>query len=352
MPVALLAFFGIIILLVFVHELGHFVTAKLAGVKVEEFGFGYPPRLVGIKRGETVYSINLLPLGGFVKMLGEEDPSQPRSLASKRPGIRLVVLSAGAIMNALLPILLFTISFMIPKDMTVGDVRIMEVAEHSPADLAGIERGDIIRRVDNHDIENTGDLSYFIQLNLGSETELWLEREGSTPRLATLSPRWDPPEGQGAIGVVVTMENTTTVSQSYPPWEAVPRGISTTRDTFILFKNEVQRWFIAREAPEVAGPVGIAQLTGEVADVGIAPLLSLTAFISINLAIINLLPLPGLDGGRIIFVLLEWVRRGKRVSPQREALVHAIGFALLLSFIFVVSYYDILRMVRGESLIP
>lgn len=352
MPVALLAFFGIIVLLVFFHELGHFVTAKLAGVKVEEFGFGYPPRLVGIKRGETIYSINLLPLGGFVRMLGEEDPSQERSLASKRPATRLVVLSAGSVVLALLPILLFTISFMIPKDVAVGDVRVMEVSPDSPAARAGIMPGDVIRRIDNHDIENTGDLSYFIQLNLGSDIDLWLEREGSAPSPTTLSPRWDPPEGQGAIGVVVTMENITTVSHSYPPWEAVPRGISTTRDTFILFKNEVQRWFIAREAPEVTGPVGIAQLTGEVADVGIAPLLSLTAFISINLAIINLLPLPGLDGGRIIFVLLELVRRGKRVSPKREAVVHAIGFALLLSFIFVVSYYDILRMVRGESLIP
>src|SRR3972149_9223030 len=169
-----LAFIFILGLLIFVHEGGHFLAAKIAGVKVEEFAFGFPPRLFSVKRGETAYSLNLIPLGGYVKMLGEEDPSQPRSLASKGALTRLMVLGAGAFMNALLPIILFSVAFMIPRQVAVGDIHIEEVAPNSPAAVAGIKPGDTLLSINGQTVDNPGDLPYNPQFNLARETTLEL----------------------------------------------------------------------------------------------------------------------------------------------------------------------------------
>jgi len=151
---------------------------------------------------------------------------------------------------------------------------------------------------------------------------------------------------------VVSTLNPTVVSQHYPFWEAIPKAVSECIETFVLFKNEIIRIFIGASTFQVAGPVGIAQMTGEVAKAGISPVLEFAGFISINLALINIFPLPALDGGRIVFVLVEWIRRGKRVSPKTEGLVHAIGFALLMAAILAITFQDIARIISGESLIP
>ena len=347
----ILAMIFVLGLLIFVHELGHFVTAKVRGVKVEEFAFGFPPRLLSFKWGETAYSLNLLPFGGYVKMLGEEDPSHPRSFAAKGIRTRLLILSAGSLMNALLPFVLFSISLMIPQKALVGDVLVTKVMPNSPAERAALEVGDRILEINGRQVRNTGDLTYNLQLNLGREVALLLEREGST-KTASVVPRWRPPAGEGAVGIGVSMEDAAIITQSYPPWEAVPRGARTTVETLVLIKNEVLGWFIRGTAPQVVGPVGIFQVTGEAARLGIATLLTFTAFLSINLAIINILPLPALDGGRIVFVLLEAARRGKRVSPRIEGLVHLIGFSLLIGLIIMISYQDVLRIIRGDSIIP
>jgi regulator of sigma E protease len=348
----LIAFLLILGLLIFVHEAGHFVSAKMAGIKVEEFGMGFPPRIFGIKRGETIYSLNWIPLGGFCKLLGEEDPSQPRSFASKKPAVRLGVLFAGPLMNAVLPIVLLTIAFMVPRQVVVGDVKIGEVAPNSPATEAGIEPGDTVLKVNGTSIQNIGDVIYAVHLKMGEEITFELvDTDGNTKKAAVV-PRWDPPEGEGAVGIGMEMVNTREESQLYPFWDAVPQSISTIGETFVLMRNEITSWFVQKRAPEVAGPVGIFQLTGEVSEAGPSYLIQFAAFLSINLAIINILPLPALDGGRIVFVLLEVVRRGKRVSPKTEALVHLTGFALLIGLILVISYYDILRVIRGESLTP
>jgi len=349
----ILAFLGVLAIVIIAHELGHFATAKACGIKVEEFGIGYPPRIFGIKRGETVYSLNAIPLGGFTKMAGEEDPNVERSLASKGVGTRLLVLSAGSLMNAILPFLLLSIAFMVPHDVYIGDVVVEEVSENSPAEAVGITAGDIILTANGKTINNTGDLSRYIQLNLGGELDLLLEHSDGTTEEVTLSPRWRPPEGEGAIGAAVITEDPVIESQSEPFWRAIPLGIGQTIETMVLFKNAILSLFIGTaEIGGVAGPVGIAQITGEVAKAGISPLLEWTAFFSLNLAILNLLPLPALDGGRIAFVLLEWVRRGKRISPKREGLVHLVGFALLMAFILAVTFQDIMRIISGESLIP
>ncbi len=352
MLTAILSAIGVIVVIIIAHELGHFITAKASGVKVEEFGLGFPPRLFSVRRGETRYSLNAIPLGGFVRMAGEEDPKAERSLASKGIGTRLMVLSAGSLMNALLPLLLFSIAFMIPHDVVIGQVVVEEIAENSPASRADIRAGDTIISINDKEINSTLDLSRYIQLNLGKEITILVEHSDLSQEEVQLVPRWQPPEGDGAIGVAVRILEPTIVSQSEPFWRAIPMGVSQTIETLVLFKNGILSLLIGAVPMEVTGPVGIAQIATEVAKAGISPLLEFAAFLSINLAIINILPLPALDGGRIAFVLLEWVRRGKRISPKKEGLVHLVGLFMLMGLILAITYQDILRIISGDSLIP
>jgi len=352
MLITILASIGVLSLLIITHELGHFVTAKVSGVKVEEFGLGYPPRLLSVRRGETRYSLNAIPLGGFVKMAGEEDPQVERSLASKGIGTRLLVLSAGSIMNALLPLLLFSIVFMLPHPVVTEQVVVVEVAENSPAAKAGIKAGDSIISINDKSVNNISDLSRYIQLNLGSEITVLVEHSDLSQEEVRLIPRWQPPEGEGAIGVGIESVERVIESKSEPFWKAIPMGVRHTIETLGLFKNAILSLFIGTASVELGGPVAIIQMTGEVAKSGISPLLEWTAFISLNLALLNILPLPALDGGRIVFVLLEWVRRGKRISPKKEGLVHLIGFIMLIGLILAITYQDIMRIISGDSLIP
>jgi regulator of sigma E protease len=352
MIITILVFLAVLILLILTHELGHFAAAKISKVKVEEFGLGLPPKIWGFKYGDTIYSINAIPFGGFTRLLGEEDPTAPGSLASKSIGARIFVLSAGSLLNILLPIVLFTISFMIPHDVTVENVLIKEVAAGSPAQAAGIEAGDRIVEINGHRVKNRGDLSYQIQLNLGNDTAMVIEKPGAVQKVISVKPRWVPPQGQGATGVLLTSSDNKTVVESMPFWQALPASVIHSWEILVLFKNEVTTWFVRSTTPLLAGPIAIAQLTGEVVKAGISPLLEFTALISINLGIFNLLPIPGLDGGRLIFVLIEWARRGKRISPQKEGMVHMIGFMAMIVLILVISYFDVARIIRGESLIP
>lgn len=349
MLITIVAFLAILAVLIIAHEFGHFITARAFGVKVEEFGLGFPPRLLHIKRGETIYSLNATPLGGFVRLAGEQDPSVPRSLASRRVGPRILILSAGSLMNILLPLLFFSIAFMIPSDTVIGQVVIREVAVGSPAATAGIEAGDNILDVNGKPIRNSADLQRNIQLNLGKEITILLRRDSVTKQV-DVTPRWQPPQGQGAIGIRIEMLNPGVIKESHPPWEAVPLAVREGIDTLVLFKNGIESMVIGAAPVEVAGPVGIAQITGEVAKAGISPLLEFAAFLSINLAIINIFPLPALDGGRVAFALLEWVRRGKRISPKTEGLVHLIGFMVLIALVLVVTYQDIVRISGGNFL--
>lgn len=352
MILTVVAFVLILVLLIIAHELGHFITAKACGVKVEEFGLGFPPRIFGFKRGETVYSLNWLPFGAFVKLLGEEDPRHPRSLAAKSRGVRFLVLSAGSLMNLLIPVLLFAASMMIPHDTIREEVFIKEVAPGSPAQSAGISPGDRLLLIDGRPVNSRIDVSYLIRLNLGHPVSMVLETTAGTEKRVSVTPRWDPPSGQGAVGIVILAQNTRRTTESSPFWEAIPGGARRAWETLVLFRNEVVLWTTGGSTPQVAGPIGIVQLTGEVAQAGFSPLLEFTALISINLGILNLFPIPGLDGGRLIFVILEWLRRGKRVSPQKEGLIHFIGFVTLLVLIAIVSYFDIMRLIQGGSLLP
>lgn len=352
MIITILIGLAVLSLLIIAHELGHFFTAKTAGVRVEEFGLGFPPRLLSFKRGETLYSLNAIPFGGFTKLTGEEDPKKPRSLAGKNVAARLLVLSAGSLMNILLALLLLTVAFMVPHNLVTGKVIVQEVAAGSPAARAGIEPGDTIISINGKTLNNSAELSRYVQLNLGKETRLLIEHDDAATEEVRVMPRWRPTEGQGAIGVVIKTVEPTIVRHHEPFWRAIPLAVKSCIEIFVLYKNGIISTVIGTVPLVMVGPVGIVQITGEVARAGISPLLELAALISLVLGVVNLFPIPALDGGRVAFVLLEWVRRGKRISPRTEGRIHATGFFLLIAAMLAITFQDIIRIITGESLIP
>ena len=353
MLVTLVSFFLILIILILAHELGHFFTAKFFKVRVEEFGIFLPPRIFSFKKGETVYSMNAIPLGGFNKLAGEEDPNVPGSLAGKSIPVRLIVLSAGSIMNILLPIVLLSIAFMIPHLESVsvnstdkGQVFVMEVVANSPAAKAGIKVNDIILDAKGEPVQNVNGYENIILSNLGTEITVTVKHYDGSIAEVKLTPQVNAPASQGATGVAIT----NAVRKSDPFWIAIPNGAKSYWNMIVLFVSGIVGMIKGSVPVNLTGPVGLAQLTGEIVKTGIANLLSFTAVISLNLGIINIFPIPAMDGGRIVFVLLEWVRRGKRVSPKTEAMVHSIGFMLLMLLFIVISYHDILRIIQGGSI--
>lgn len=352
MVLTIIAFIIILSVLVLAHEFGHFITAKMSGIVVEEFGLGYPPRIFGFKRGQTIYSLNAIPFGGFTKMLGEEDPQYPGSFASKSRWTRFLVLIAGSLMNILLPLLLFTLSAIIPHNVVMEKVQVTEVAPNSPAQAAGIESGDILLKINDRDMNNRGVVGYNIQLNLGKPIDMVLQEPDGDLKEVTVVPRWNTPEGEGATGIMIEGVDSIIESVSVPFWKAIPDSCVHSWEILVLFRNEIGGWFIRGTAPQVSGPIGIAQLTNEFVKAGISPLIEFAALISISLGVFNLLPFPGLDGGRIVFVLLEWVRGGKRISAKNEGLIHTIGFILLIMLILFISYFDVMRLIQGTSILP
>lgn len=386
--------FPILAFLVLIHELGHFATAKWFGIEVMEFGFGFPPRIFGIRYRGTLYSLNLIPLGGFVRMLGEEDPTHPKSFARQTVGKRAVVLVAGSFMNLLLPVVIFTVLFMLPHDALIGgEVLVSGVAPGSPAQEAGLRGGDTILSVDGERIISPDDLAGAIKDKRGQPVELSVRRGslvtglGFSPEFMsieslTLVPRVDPPNlkvvetvtdptreaglrearrydaslrigdtmAQKAIGVRIGLANPKFGKTTDPIWTAFPKSFQTIWDVLSFTWDGISQGVSTQSNPGLAGPVGIAQVTGEVVDrFGVSLVFQLTALLSISLGIVNILPIPALDGGRLMFVIIEWLRRGRRISLQREGLAHLVGFGILIVFIVVLSYSDIVRIINGES---
>ena len=355
------ALFLVILLgLVMAHEAAHFLTAKAFGILVHEFAFGFPPRIWGKQIGETLYSINWLPIGGFVRLEGEEAAEGPRSFASQAAWKRLIVLAAGAVTNLLLPIVLFTLALSFPHEVPEGRATVTGVVAGSPAETAGLKSGDVILAVAGRDAKNIVDASRFVRLQQGTTFDLEIRRASDTLHVPVYG-RWAPPAGEGPTGISIAPAAVApdgrpyTVTEMQPPWQSIPNGTRMAWDTLILARNEVVGWFKGTGGPTFAGPVGIAQTTGEVARSSettagaIAPLLELAALLSINLGIMNLLPLPMLDGGRIFFLLIEVVRGGKRIAPEREAIVHMIGFAAFIVLAIVVTFADISRILGGGA---
>jgi regulator of sigma E protease len=334
--------------MVLVHELGHYLTAKRAGIKIEEFGFGFPPRIWSTTRGETVYSVNAVPLGGFVKMLGEEDPTFPRSFGRASRPWRLAVLVAGAAMNFILAIVLFSSAYLAGwPTPTQSEVVVMQVVAGLPADAAGLKVGDAILTLADQPVINSADLRRIAEARKGEPISIVVRRAGQQQTLQ-LTPRASWPAGEGPLGVSISDQATKIEPVSYPLPTALVNGANQTLQmivmTFSLPAAAIQGllpWDMVRPV----GPVGIYSIATKAAEATVEqgwwyPILVVVASLSTGLGIANLLPIPGLDGGRILFVLIEAVR-GRRISANTEGLIHLVGMAVLLSLVLAITFVDI-----------
>jgi regulator of sigma E protease len=347
MALTIITGFIVLSILVLTHEFGHFITARWSGVTVEEFGIGFPPRIVSFKRGETIYSINWIFFGGFTKLAGEEDPDKPGALAAKSRKARLLVLSGGSLANLLFALIIFSVGYLFPRPAATGQVTVEQVQQNSPAAVSGIIAGDIILSVNGQLVDSSEQLGRIVTASAGTPVTLDIRHPGMPERNVQVTPRVNPPPGQGAMGIA------TSTLRRYSPWLALPLGFKELGDTVVAWASGIAGIFTGQSPASFMGPVGIVQLTGEVASkFGFLSLLSISAVISLILAIMNLLPLPAIDGGRITFLLLELVRGGKRVAPKTERIVHLIGFALFMLFFVAITYQDILRIASGTSQIP
>ncbi len=352
-------FIVVIGVLIFVHEFGHFIFAKRAGMRVDEFGFGFPPRLWGIKKGETTYSLNLIPFGGFVKILGEEGGStDPRSFSAKPFLPKMKVIVAGVFMNFMLAVvLLMVVNFMGLRIGIVDDqpganildkkVQIIQIAENSPAETAGLQLLDEVKgfRVDGKTtvVANVDETQHLIKENVGRKVMILIERN-EVPLEKEFTPRENPPVGEGALGVSLALTGVV----SYPWYEAIWRGVY---DAVIIGINTVfGYWYLLKTLlfdgkliADVSGPIGIANLTGQAARIGLNYLMQFVALISINLAVLNIIPFPALDGGRAVLITIEKIK-GSPISKKIEQSINAVGFALLLALMVYVTVKDIGRL--------
>ena len=344
---AILAFIVVIGPLIFFHELGHFVVARLFGIEVEEFGLGYPPRMLTLfERNGTKYTLNWLPMGGFMRPAGEDDPTVPGGLAASSKTARLSVLAAGSAANLLTAVVLLWVMFMGGAPVEQPGALVTHVEPGSPAEAANLEEGDLIVEADGQAINRYGELTVYIFEHVGEPITLTVRRSEALLDL-TLTPREEYPEGQGPTGIVV---QPVFEVERFGPIAAAGQALQSLGemlDAFITLPAQVMQQQIPARYLRPVSVIGISQLGGQAIDESLSsgaawPIIRLTAFISFALAVTNLLPIPALDGGRILFVLIEAIR-GRRVSPERETLIHFVGFAVLITAMLVFMYLDIVR---------
>lgn len=427
--IVIILFILTLFVVISLHELGHFIAARRAGVKVEEFGLGFPPRLFGIKRGETVYSVNAIPLGAFVKSAGENDPTVPGSLASKGSWSRLAVYAAGPVANIFLAFILLSAFFTLPTNVLVGNgVMVHSVAKGSPAEEVGIEPGDIILEVKGQPVYKWGDIQSMVNSSKeGEEITLLLRRDGSQSE-TSLKPEFDPALGRRAIGVLLCWNIVNQVGEGSPAakadirpgdtilgingqaiynGESMSRALASAEEggkihiALLRGQEEIIKefdsarqvtgiklswvdgvrieqerlpvwkaaylggWYIThmpelivasipliKEDPSKAlvGPIGAGQLTVEaVRAFGFSNMLFMAGIISLGIGLFNFFPIPPLDGGGMLVALIEGVRRGKRLSPRAMRLAYTIGTTFLITLMVLITFYDILRLIRGGS---
>lgn len=353
----IVVFIFILGLLIFVHELGHFVMARRAGMKVEEFGFGFPPRLFGIKKGETIYSINWIPLGGFVKILGEDggENPDPKAFGNKGFGARFWVLVAGVLMNFILGWFLLFLGLSIigtpteiqeGMDLTgakVGSAYIAVVAVEpgSPAEYAGFKPGDAILSIDHIKFDNVTDLVSYTKKRAGSRVVYELQR-GKEIVSREVIPRVNPPEGSGPVGFAPAK----VAEVTYPFLSALQLSVTSflnkTLGILSAFGWLLKKLVSSGKLIEgLSGPVGIAVLTRDFTRLGQVYLIQFAAILTINLGIINAFPFPALDGGRVLFLVVEKIRGAKSIKAERIA--NTVGFVLLLFLMVAVTFRDIGR---------
>ncbi|MFH0814653.1 MAG: RIP metalloprotease RseP [Candidatus Falkowbacteria bacterium] len=361
--------------LVFVHELGHFISAKKLGIRSDEFGFGFPPRICGLKKvdgkrkffwgnvnvqsEDTIYSLNWIPLGGFVKIKGEdgENKEEKDSFACRKPWQRFVVLSAGVAMNFLFAAVIFMFIFSIGAPQGIDDgnsrfiksikepaVQVIQIVPNSPAEKAGMKLGDVISMIGGAPVKNVDEVRAALKDKDGKEVVVQIARIGETQTLKITPTKMDSADG-AALGVGLTATGIVTYKFPYGLWIGLKTTVLLTgaivQGLYLVIKNLI---ISAPIGVDVAGPVGIAVITGQAARMGFVYLLQFTALLSINLGIINFLPFPALDGGRVLFLLIEKIRR-KPIDQKIENVVHTIGFALLIGLIVLITGRDIWGLV-------
>lgn len=372
MLLTIITFLLVLSLLVFVHEFGHFWVARRFGLKPKEFGIGFPPRAIGyyknhegkwktvkgskdpVDADDTIYSINWLPLGGFVNLAEDEEAGDDPNHFSKKPvWQRATILLAGVTMNVLLAAVLISIGYMVGLPQSTGElgakaivseqkVQVLEVIENTPAKLAGIESGDTIVSINGEIIVSNDQIQNITNDNIGKNLRYKIKRNNEEME-KEIMPVLMEESGKGGIGVSITE----TGIVRYPFFYAIYEGVKTTAIVtwliILAFANLLKDLFTGQGASvEVGGPIRIAEITGDAVRMGFSYLINFSALLSINLAIINAFPFPALDGGRVIFLIIEKLQ-GRPVSKRIEATIHSIGFAMLMLLILLVTYKDIAR---------
>ncbi|EKE14400.1 MAG: hypothetical protein ACD_12C00525G0003 [uncultured bacterium] len=364
-------FFVLLSILVLVHEIGHFLAAKKIGVKVEEFGLGYPPRLLGKKIGETIYSLNLLPFGGFVKLFGENGPPSSKTSTGKEAFYsrnkleRAIILIAGVFMNFVLGVVVISIIFtngvLIPSEK----VYVQQVLKDSPAFLAGIKENDQIISLNGKAIKNPQDLIEQTKQGAGKKVLLVIKRctleridnvptgkENNCSTLeASLVPRTNVSPKEGPMGVAIS----NLIVKKYPLWQAPIFGTKEAfRMSYLIAEGVLkifgQLIFKANLPSDVAGPIGIYQITNEAVKFGPIAILQLLGLLSLNLAVVNILPIPALDGGRLAMIFLEAIV-GKKKLERYDNLVSSIGFATIVGLIVLITFNDLNRIFKFQELL-
>lgn len=372
----LFIFISVLAILVLSHEFGHFIVARKNGIRVEEFGFGFPPRVFGVRRykeggktrwewvwghpkneregGEkpTLYSFNIIPLGGFVRIKGENaaeaGANDPDSFASKKTWQKAFVLVAGVLMNIIVAAILLSAGYMIGmpevavegKQLAGQSLQIVDVLEGKPAALAGIMPGDRVIKVDELVNPRLTEFQTYIQSNPKKEITVVINRKGEEV-VKKMIPEFLSESGKAGVGIALAEVGLA----KYPWYKAIYHGVVSTgiylKEILFAFGTLLGGLFTGAGVGEaVSGPVGVAVLTGQVARLGIIYLLQFTALLSLNLAVLNILPIPALDGGRLFFVLLSKVIR-RPITPRVEQTIHAAGFLLLMLLVVVVTVKDI-----------
>lgn len=343
-----LVFIVALAFLIFIHELGHFVAAKRLGMYVEEFAIGFPPRVWGKKIAETLYAINAIPIGGYVKIFGEDEAQlsskerkDPRAFHNQPSWKRLVVLLAGVVMNFIFGWFVISAVFTQGVAVPTDKVKVVNVAAESPAEEAGIVENDIIVAADGDKIDSSEKLIDVTSEKLEEEVSLTLLRGGKELSVK-LVPREDPPAGQGAMGVVVSDFEEKKYSLVEAPWLGLRESVRISKFFYQELFGGVKR-LVSGERPEVAvsGPVGIYNAYRE--RQGFFEKVLLTGLISLNLALLNIIPFPALDGGHLLFVVLEAVT-GRRISTRKKQRMTYAGLIILLVLLALVTVKDVLRL--------
>ncbi len=353
-----------LLVLVIAHEFGHFIVAKKAGMRVDEFAFGFPPKIFGIKKGETEYNFNLLPIGGYVKIFGEnpndeslEGKDSVRSFTSKSKRAQIAVLLAGVTMNFLVAWLLFSIGFMsgMPSSMSANnknakiqnsELAITAIMPDSPAEKSGLVVGDKIKKLstksDNTEVPSVESIKYFVNKHKNETINVSFVRRGEEKTVELTPGKNDI--GEPVIGIGMDMISTIKLAPHKAIWEGLKLSADVFVSTCVGFYKLIANAVTGNGSfSAVSGPVGIVGIVGDVAHFGIIYLLSFAAIISINLAVINLIPFPALDGGRILFVIIEKIK-GSPIKPKIANTLNMIGFVLLMLLMIIVTYKDITKL--------